>query len=151
MVRDVEVRIPRRPRLVKVRRNHEHDRHVLKTQKRILQARALNKGPSFTEEEKLMKPGKYDRQAQVLIAGPELQELQRHTWMMAESFGLDRRIENYRGIRPIGLYRWDIELLLMVIDSALQDAELYPHRGDESYLAMENLQKRLQKTYREYF
>ena len=87
----------------------------------------------------------------MLIAGLELQELQRYTWMMAESFGLDRRIENYRGIRPIGLYRWDIELLLMVIDSALQDAELYHHRGDESYLAMENLQKRLQKTYREYF
>jgi len=98
-----------------------------------------------------MKPGKYDRQAQMLIAGLELQELQRYTWMMAESFGLDRRIENYRGIRSIGLYRWDIELLLMVIDLVLQDAELYPHHGDESYLAMENLQKRLQKTYREYF
>ncbi len=98
-----------------------------------------------------MKPGKYDRQAQMLIAGFELQELQRHTWMMAESFGLDRRIENYRGIRPIGLYRWDVELLLMVIDSALQDPGLYPHRGNRPYLAMENLQKRLQKIYREYF
>ena len=25
---------------------------------------------------------------------------------MAESFGLDRRIEEYRGRRPLGLYRW---------------------------------------------
>ena len=98
-----------------------------------------------------MKPGPHDRQAQVLIAGLELQELQRHTWMMAEGFGLDKRIENYRGTRPIALYRWDVELLLMVIDSALEDATCYPPRRGESRRALEILQKRLQEIYAKNF
>jgi hypothetical protein len=40
-----------------------------------------------------LKPGKHDRKHQTLIAGVELDELKRHTWLMAESFGLDRRIK----------------------------------------------------------
>lgn len=45
---------------------------------------------------------------------------------MAESFGLDRRIANYQGVRPIGLWRWDIECLVDVINSVLDDPEYYP-------------------------
>ncbi len=50
-----------------------------------------------------MKPGSRDRKASILITGLELDELQRFVWMMVESFGLDRRIANYQGVRPIGL------------------------------------------------
>ena len=60
-----------------------------------------------------MKPGKNDRKHQVLITGAELLELQRLD--MPESLGLDRRIERYRGKRPIGLYRWDLECLLATL------------------------------------
>ena len=42
-----------------------------------------------------MKPGKRDIKVSILITGQELDELQKHTWSMAESFGLDRRIDNY--------------------------------------------------------
>ena len=38
----------------------------------------------------------------ILITGEELEELQKHTWSMVEAFGLDRRIEQYKGKRPIG-------------------------------------------------
>ncbi len=49
--------------------------------------------------------------------------------MMAESFGLDRRIANYQGVRLIGLWRWDIECLVDVIDSVFDDPEYYPTKG----------------------
>lgn len=52
----------------------------------------------------MVKPGSKDRKARVLITGLELDELQRFVWMMAESFGLDRHIANYQGLRPIGLW-----------------------------------------------
>ncbi|MCX6065445.1 MAG: hypothetical protein NT121_06785 [Chloroflexi bacterium] len=40
----------------------------------------------------MVKPGSKDRKASILITGLELDELQRFVWMMAESFGLDRRL-----------------------------------------------------------
>ena len=64
-----------------------------------------------------MKPGKYDRKHQLLIKGAELRELKRLD--LAESFGLDRRIERYEGKRPLGLYRWDLEGLLAALSLAL--------------------------------
>jgi hypothetical protein len=48
------------------------------------------------------KPGSKDRKASIRITGLELEELQLFVWMMAESFGLDRRISNYQGVRPSG-------------------------------------------------
>ena len=45
----------------------------------------------------MLKPGKQDIKVNILIAGEELEELQKHTWSMAESFGLDDRIDNYKG------------------------------------------------------
>jgi hypothetical protein len=41
-----------------------------------------------------LRPGKYDRKHQVLIKGGELRELKELD--LAESFGLDRRIERYQ-------------------------------------------------------
>ena len=92
----------------------------------------------------MIKPGSKDRKASILITGLELDELQRFVWMMAESFGLDRRIANYQGVRPIGLYRWDIECLVDVIDSVLNDPKYYPNQDSPEYLAIKNLSDRLQ-------
>ena len=64
-----------------------------------------------------MRPGKYDRMHQVLIEGAELRELKKLD--LAESFGLDLRIERYQGKRPLGLYRWDLEGLLAALSLAL--------------------------------
>jgi len=65
-----------------------------------------------------MRPGKYDRKHQLRITGAELRELKELD--LAESFGLDRRIERYEGKCPLGLYRWDLECLVeslsMVLD-----------------------------------
>jgi hypothetical protein len=92
----------------------------------------------------MIKPGSKDRKASILITGLELDELQRFVWMMAESFGLDRRIANYQGVRPIGLYRWDIECLVDVIDSVLNDPEYYSTQDSPEYQAIKNLCDRLQ-------
>jgi hypothetical protein len=50
---------------------------------------------------------------------------------LAESFGLDRRIERHEGKRPLGLYRWHLECLVeslaMVLDGRYY-GELPPNR-----------------------
>jgi hypothetical protein len=92
----------------------------------------------------MVKPGSKDNKASILITGLELDELQRFVWMMAESFGLDRRIADYQGIRPIGLWRWDIECLVDVIDSVLNDHEYYPVQGSPEHQAIKALRDRLQ-------
>ena len=43
------------------------------------------------------------------------------TYLMSECFGLDSRINNYKGKRPIGLYQWDFECLLGGIEYAIND------------------------------
>ena len=68
-----------------------------------------------------MRPGKYDREHQVLIKGAELRELKELD--LAESFGLDRRIERYQGKRPLGWYRWDLEALLGAVSLALDEPD----------------------------
>ena len=75
-----------------------------------------------------MKPGRRDIRHKVLITGDELRELKRHTGSMAEAFGLDRKIEAYKGSRPITLYRWDLECLMDVIDCELGDPRKYPDK-----------------------
>ena len=92
----------------------------------------------------MVKPGSKDRKASILITGLELDELQRFAWMMAESFGLDRRIAKYQGLRPIGLWRWDIECLVDVIDSVLNDPEYYPIQGSPEHQAIKTRRDRLQ-------
>ena len=99
----------------------------------------------------MMKPGRHDIRHQVLITGAELDELQRHTALMAESFGLDRRIEEYRGRRPLGLYRWDLECLLEVMGTALADRRTYPSQDAPGYRALNILNARLQAEYEAHY
>jgi len=98
-----------------------------------------------------LKPGSRDIKVPILIAGHELEELQKYTWLMSEAFGLDRRIEQYMGKKPIGFYRWDIECLMDVIDFALDSATDYPDHESSGYLALKNLHTRLQALYQEKF
>lgn len=96
-----------------------------------------------------MKPGKHDIRHRILISGAELKELKRHTASMAESYGLDGRIERYKGKRALGLYRWDLECLLDVMDMALTDTEDYPSPDTPGYLALAALNARLRGVYEE--
>ena len=97
-----------------------------------------------------MKPGSKDKILQILISKEELSELQRHTWQMAEAFGLDRRIENYQGKRPIGLFSWDFDCLLAVIEDALDDPKEYPDKNESGYKALKSLFVRLKGEYRKF-
>ena len=69
----------------------------------------------------MIKPGKRDIKHLILITGQELTSLQALTGYMAESYGLDDRIYKYKGKRPIGLYRWDLECLIMAIEEGIKD------------------------------
>jgi hypothetical protein len=91
----------------------------------------------------MVKPGPKDRKLGILIAGQELDELKRFTSEMSEAFGLDRTIDNYMGKRPIGLYSWDVECLLDVIDGALESPSDYPDRNASGYQALRRLRERL--------
>jgi hypothetical protein len=94
-----------------------------------------------------MKPLPGDHRHRLLITGDELRELKRHTGAMEEAFGLDRKIENYKGSRPITLYRWDLDCLMDVIDLALRDERDYPDRSAPGYLALKRLGERLHREY----
>ncbi len=94
-----------------------------------------------------MNPLDGDHRHRLLISGVERQELKRHTGSMAEAFGLDRKIENYKGSRPITLYRWDLDCLMDVIDLALSDKRDYPDRSAPGYLALKSLGERLRQEY----
>ena len=98
-----------------------------------------------------MRPGSKDKKIKILISGKELSELQRHTWSMVEAFGLDRRIENYQGKRPIGFYRWDFDYLIDVIDIALDDTRDYPDKSSDKYKALKELHNQLKDEYQKNF
>ena len=91
-----------------------------------------------------MKPGKYDRKHHLLIKGAELRVLKELD--LAESFGLDRRIERYQGKRPLGLYRWDLEGLLAGLSLALEQPERCYSRPANK-LALKKLHDLLQAEY----
>ncbi len=92
-----------------------------------------------------MKPGSRDKRYPILIAGLELVELKKFTYLMVEAFGLDRRIENYQGRRPIGFYRWDLDCLVDVTESVLADTKEYPDKSGPEYAAMKQLCDRLKR------
>lgn len=95
-----------------------------------------------------MKPGPNDVKLTILITGDELHELKRFTVDMAEAFGVDRRIEADSGKRPIGLYRWDLDCLLAVMELTLKDLRAYPDKTSLAYAALKRLHDRLQEEYR---
>jgi len=92
-----------------------------------------------------MKPGRRDVPYRILITGRELEELKRHTWMMAEAYGLDRRIELYQGKRPLTLYQWDLDCLVDVMSDALITSREYPGRSGPGYEALQQLRDRLDR------
>ena len=94
-----------------------------------------------------MKPERRDIPHKVLITGDELRGLKRHTGSMAEAFGLDRKIESYKGTRPLTLYRWDLECLMDAIDCELDDPREYPDMTAPEYLALKSLGERLREEY----
>ncbi|MDI6730373.1 MAG: hypothetical protein QMD06_02380 [Candidatus Altarchaeum sp.] len=76
-----------------------------------------------------MKPESGDMKYKILITDIEIEELQKQTWQMCEAFDLDRRIDNYQGKHPIGLYRWDIECLVEVLSSVIDDPKEHPDKN----------------------
>ena len=63
----------------------------------------------------MIKPEKNDIKAYIKFETEELELLQENTWQMAESFGLDRRIDNLTGKRKVGFYGWDLDCLECVV------------------------------------
>lgn len=51
-----------------------------------------------------IKPGSRDIKSYIKFEKDELDLLQDNTWLMAESFGLDRRITYLTGKRKVGFY-----------------------------------------------
>ncbi len=49
-----------------------------------------------------MEAGKNNIKAEIKFEMDELELLQENTWQMAESFGLDRCIDNLKGKRKVG-------------------------------------------------
>jgi len=96
-----------------------------------------------------MKPGKRDIPIKIKISGRQLSELQEHTWKMIEAFGLDTKIENYKGVRPISFYSWDLDCILDVLSMALDDEKEYPDKEDEGYVQLKELYVALKKAYKE--
>ncbi|MEZ4884719.1 MAG: hypothetical protein R3E32_08350 [Chitinophagales bacterium] len=70
-----------------------------------------------------MKPGTRDIKAYIQFTEDELEILQANTHYMAESFGLDHRIERLKGKRKVGFYIWDLECLECAIDFIKKDEE----------------------------
>jgi hypothetical protein len=58
-----------------------------------------------------MKAGPRDIKVFITFTEAEFDLLQDNTYQMAESFGLDTRIANLSGKRPIGFYSWDLDCL----------------------------------------
>ena len=96
-----------------------------------------------------MKPGKYDIPIKCKISGTQLEELQKHTWQMGEAFGLDRKIDKYKGARPISFYRWDLDCILDVLGMVLDDKDEYPDKNEDRYVELYELYDDLKKAYKE--
>jgi len=63
-----------------------------------------------------MNPGSKDIKVFLKFTQEELSLLQENTWQMAESFGLDTRIDNMNLKRKVGFYSWDLECLERVME-----------------------------------
>ena len=85
-----------------------------------------------------MKPGPKDIRVFLQFERAELELLQENTYLMAESFGLDRRIDSLTGKRKIGLYLWDLECLEMVVDDIMNENNTAKTLVDGLYLKIKN-------------
>ena len=98
-----------------------------------------------------MKFSKQDLKAKILITGEELEVLHSLTYQMAESFGLDTRIDNYQGKRSISFHSWDFDCLFAVLEMALVDSKSFPDKTKTCTIALESLCSRLKASYNETF
>ena len=96
-----------------------------------------------------MKPGKNDIPIKRKISGRQLEELQSHTIHMCEAFGLDTKIEKYKGTRPISFYSWDLDCILDVLSMVLNDEKEYPDKNDDGYNKLQELYVDLRNAYKE--
>lgn len=95
-----------------------------------------------------MKIPKNEIPAKIKISGIQLEALQEQSYQLCESFGLDSKIEDYKGTRPIHLYRWDIECLTDMLDETLKDPSEYPDKDDIGYKELEKLNLTLKELYK---
>ena len=95
-----------------------------------------------------MKIPKNEIPAKIKISGIQLEELQKQSFQMTEAFGLDRKIENYKGTRAITLYRWDIECITDILNLTLEDFSEYPDRNDIKYKELKKLNLKLKELYK---
>ena len=92
-----------------------------------------------------MKPRRNDPVFRITIKGLELEELKNRTADMAESFGLDRRIDQYQGQRAIQLHAWDLDCLESVLFMALKDDQDFPEKCGPRYEAVKSLYDRIKR------
>ena len=97
----------------------------------------------------MIKPGKNDIKTNVLIQGEELEVLQKIGGYFIECFGLDNRIYKYKGKRPLGLYSWDFEHLMVGMDAALGEPKDRSYLTPEETLTLANLFTRIKATCKE--
>jgi len=93
----------------------------------------------------MIRPGSKDRKVSILITGLELDELQRFVWMMAESFGLDRRLEGtgvtgnvlHPGLTSTGFGKNNPGFLMNIMGAIVPLIARSPEKGAETsiYLA----------------
>ena len=95
-----------------------------------------------------MKPGKNDKRYKIRITGLELEVLHRLTYMMCEAYGLDRKIEAYKGTRSITLYSWDLDCLEAVTANALRDPAREGIKKAAELVALKRLDERFRELHR---
>ena len=95
-----------------------------------------------------MKIPKNEIPAKIKISGIQLEELQKQSFQMTEAFGLDRKIENYKGTRAITLYRWDIECITDILNLTIKDSNEYPDKNDIKYKELEKLNLKFKELYK---
>jgi hypothetical protein len=101
----------------------------------------------------MIKPGTHDRKYYLLLTKEETDELVWNSSDLIECFGLDKRIAKYKGKKPLGLYRWDIEALYEIYNSILDndpDNEYFDKESSQ-YITMRNLVQKIKILYDEAF
>ena len=92
-----------------------------------------------------MKPGKNDIRYKVRFEGAELAVLHKLTAYMCEAFGLDRKIDAYKGTRAITLYSWDLDCLEAVVHMTLRDPAGDGITGKRELDALRSLDRRIRE------
>ncbi|XCN74910.1 MAG: hypothetical protein Q3M24_09265 [Candidatus Electrothrix aestuarii] len=95
-----------------------------------------------------MKPGKNDIKTNLLIQGDELDAMQDIGYVFTECFGLDTRIANYKGKKPLGLYQWDYECLIAGLDYIVNNEKGREGQSQNDLDLLSNLLERINRVYK---